>query len=482
MAVMSALQAGWNIGVLNLPENYVKCFIESVQFNQSIFDQCEDAAELDLSEATNFWSLCVSIFAIGAMFGSFIGGTLADKIGRKRAMMVNAVYGIIAVALCASCRLVDSAYVLMVGRILVGVNAGINCTIAPVYNVEIAPLNKRGRFGTFFQLGVTGGSVLSNIIGLPWLLGTNDFWPYLVLLGCFPSILQLIMSCFVPESPLWLENNGKFGEADLARLGLYGSDYKEDENIVIYNQDEDHDDTTPKKLGVFTAVKRIFTEAALRNAIIVSSMLMVIQQFCGINAIVFYSTSIFEEAGIPSEWSGLTSVGLGIFKWSFLWVALWLVEKLGRRPLMLVGCIGMFLMCIVTTILLSFLDTEDAAEDENTDSDAVLAYISVVPVILYVMAFELGPGPIPWMITNEFVPSEFKAGGQAICSFVNWTGVFIIGLIFEPLENVIGQYVFLIFGVVCLLGFVYIYFRMPETKNRPIEELQEEFASRKACC
>ena len=93
--------------------------------------------------------------------------------------------------------------------------------------------------------------------------------------------------------------------------------------------------------------------------------------------------------------------------------------------------------------------------------------------------FELGPGPIPWMIVNEFVPSEYKAGCQAICSFTSWTGTFIIGLAFEPLEDLIDNYVFVIFGVVCFLGAVYIYFRMPETKGKRVEDIQIEFSNRK---
>ena len=491
-AISSALQAGWNIGVTNLPEVYIKCWIDIAKFNTNISSTdwanvCSDPNNMpDLTEATKFWSLCVSIFAVGAMFGSFMGAPLADYLGRKWGLFTNAIFGIISVIICACCRKSDNVYLFLAGRILVGINAGINCSIAPVYNIEIAPLNQRGRFGTLFQLGVTGGSVLSNIFGLKWLLGTNDLWPYLILLGMFPSVLQIVLVVLVPESPLYLDNLKKYDDADKNRIKLYGANYKDDPNIVInqhmklndeVNEDDDDEIRPPKRLGVIDSLKAIFTENGLRNAIVCSSILMIIQQFCGINAIVFYSTSIFEEAGIDSEWSGLTTVGLGIFKWSFLWVALWLIEKSGRRFLMLAGCAMMCIMCVATTVLLHFLDTEGESEDSN----GVLAYISIVPVFIYVMGFELGPGPIPWMITNEFVPSTYKAGGQAVCSFVNWTGAFIIGLIFEPLQEAISEYVFLIFGVVCAVGFVYIYFRMPETKGRPIDEIQRDFEERTSC-
>merc|ERR1712046_327133 len=147
---------------------------------------------------------------------------MGDKFGRKKAMAMNAIYAIICLLLTSSCRIADSVELLIIGRVLIGVNAGINCSIAPVYIVEIAPLEKRGAFGTMFQLGVTGGSVLSQIIGLPWLMGTWDLWPGLLLLGAFMPLLQLVLIPFCPESPLWLARNDKKIEAVKAEKRLYG--------------------------------------------------------------------------------------------------------------------------------------------------------------------------------------------------------------------------------------------------------------------
>ena len=281
------------------------------------------------------------------MIGSLIGGSLADKFGRKKAMTINAVYAIVCLLITSSCRLVDSVWLLIIGRVLIGVNAGVNCSVAPVYIIEIAPLEKRGAFGTMFQLGVTGGSVLSQIIGLPWFMGNWDLWPVLLLLGAFMPLLQLVLIPFCPESPLWLARNGKKMEAVKAEKQLYGY------SKLNLNEPKE------QKVSLLTNIKQIFNNPPVYRAVVVSVMLMVIQQFCGINAIVFYSTEIFENAGIPSEYSGLCSVGLGVFKWAFLWVALALIDKAGRRPLMIWGSIGMGLMCIAATVLIG-MDGEES--------------------------------------------------------------------------------------------------------------------------
>ena len=156
------------------------------------------------------------------MIGSLIGAPLANYYGRKKAMIINAFFAVVLGLVCASCRKINSIYIFLICRILMGINAGINSSIAPVYLIEIAPLELRGQFGTTWQLGVTGGSVIAQIFGLNYLLGTNDLWPILLLLSIVPASIQIILSFWTLESPVYLATQGDINAAIEAQVQLYG--------------------------------------------------------------------------------------------------------------------------------------------------------------------------------------------------------------------------------------------------------------------
>merc|ERR1711997_75052 len=195
-------------------------------------------------------------------------------------------------------------------------------------------------------------------------------------------------------------------------------------------------------------------------------MYMVIQQLSGINAIFFYSTSIFLSAGIPSDWSGLCSVGLSTINVLGVFAAVALIDKKGRLYLFFWSVVVMAIMCILTTILLSFPENQ------------TIAYFSVLSVFVYVFFFEIGAGPIPWMMAGEYMPTQYSAGTAAIGASTNWLCCFLVGLAFPPLQAAMDQYVFVIFGVICVLGALYIKFRGIESKGKTVEQIQDEFSRR----
>ena len=297
----SALAFGWSMGVLNVPEPYIRCWIISVQKDDTI--NCTDAIELNneglLDDSTLAWALSTAILPLGAIIGGLSGGIIADKFGRKTTMLWNAIFGILINVLLGSCRLIGSYWVFILGRFLCGINVGVNSAVAPLYINEISPENSKGAFGACFQFGVTFGIVIANLLGLTYIMGTEDLWPWLLALGAVPCIVQVLLCFCSPETPTYLLSNGKIIEAKQALTDLKGPDaiLKEEETI---EQDQ----------SLITNIKEIFKIAPVRRAAIVCLFLMIFQQLCGINAIFFYSGSIFLNAGIPQDLAGVATVGL----------------------------------------------------------------------------------------------------------------------------------------------------------------------------
>jgi len=482
MAVLgSAFTFGWNIGVTNLPEPFIRCWIQESldeeQFAEAGVNcsQARDASSISKSsngtwdtdddslvslreimdKSTKLWALCTSIFAIGAMIGSLLGGPMSDKLGRRMAMIVNAVLAGGSCLLLGACRLINNYPVFVIGRVLIGVSCGISSTVAPTYLSEIAPESKKGVFGTSFQLGVTIGIVVAQIFGLEWILGTNDNWPWALALGAAPAVLQILLGFISPESPSWLAGQGDIGDATKALLQLQGK------NAVLEVAQE-----KSAKSSLIQNVKSIFASSGPKNALITVCMYMIIQQLSGINAIFFYSTSIFISAGIPVEWSGICSVGLSTINVLGVFAAVALIDKKGRLFLFFWSVAVMCVMCVLTTVLLSFPDNQ------------TIAYMSVLSVFIYVFFFEIGAGPIPWMMAGEYMPTQYSAGTAAIGASTNWFCCFIVGLAFPPLQDALDQYVFVIFGVICGLGAVYIKLRGIESKGKTVEQIQTEFSRR----
>jgi len=286
-------------------------------------------------------------------------------------------------------------------------------------------------------------------------MGTNQLWPYLLALGAVPYLLQFILSFWTPESPIYLISKGQIEQAKISKEQLKGA-----LAILPAHQKEFSKQTSTNMLK---NIYQIFKDSPVRKATLVCIFLMIFQQFCGINAISFYSGSIFLNAGIPQDYAGLATVGLGIFNLFFLFFAIWVSDRAGRKALLEI-CYGVICACcILMTILLSFPDNTFAS------------YLTIAPVAIFVAAYLIAPGPIPWTAASESIPVNYKTGSQALACVVNCLGAFLIGVIFPPMQEAIGQYSFLPFAVVSFSGIVYVWFFMVETRGRNVEEIQEEY-------
>lgn len=462
---LAPLELGYNLAVTNLVEPYVKCWINEVQkgvLNQTICDLANDTEnewlQNELDTVTLGWALCTSIFAIGAAIGGLTGGLMADKFGRKTVMIANATFVTITCVILGGTRMIGSYALLVVMRLFAGINCGISSSVAPAYLNEIAPESKLGVFGTSFQLTATSGQLLGMILTQRQILGTNQLWTVALFLGIVPPVLQILLSFFVPESPKWLARNKSVKQAIDVEVMLKGDEAQVGNLTMIFEMNAE-------PVSLIQNIQEIFANPPVKAALFQAVAYHLTQQLSGINAIIFYSGNIFLSAGIPPEWSGLCTAGVGLVNVLGVVAATLLIKKLGRMTLFFWGNVLMTIFIGVTPILLSF------------DSQ-VISYISVAPILLYVFTFELGSGPMPWMLTAELVPSQYSAGAAAIGSSINWSCCFLVGMAFPPLSNAIDQYVFIIFFVFCLISCVYIRKYGVETKDKTIEEVQEEFKKR----
>merc|ERR1712117_775424 len=334
-----------------------------------------------------------------------------------------------------------------------------NAGLAPMYLAEISPTSLRGALGTVYQLIITMPILLSQVLGMGSLLGTPEGWPWLLAVTALPAIFQIATLPFCPESPkyLLLDKDDEHG-AEEALQWLRGT-------IEVHDEmDEMKQEQESMKLVPKVTLKEMLVNSSLRKPLIIAMMMMLAQQLSGINCAIFYSTNIFKEAGLNPTQSQSATLGMGAMNVAMTFVSLALIEKAGRKVLMLSG---LSLMIGMTILLLASLLTFTTVP--------AMSYVAVVAVITFVVGFATGPGSIPWFFVTELFAQSGRPTATSIAVTVNWSANFLVGLGFAPLNTLLGPYVFMVFIVIQLFFIVYVYFVVPETKNRTTEEITAIF-------
>lgn len=454
----SSFLFGYNIGVLNQPSKLIKEF-----YNETYVDRFGDVSD---QYVTFTISLTTALFIPGGMIGAFLGGLLADKFGRKRTILLSHLFTFLGAVSSCACVAAKSPELLMLGRVFVGINSGLGNCIAPMFLSEIAPFNYRGAFGTLHQLFVTLGIFLSSVFGIQEILGTKDLWPYLILLEIVPAVVSLVLLPCVPETPrfLLLVRSNRDEAAGALRFYRKRTDVDADMEEM---DTEDQQKTTSAETNDFT-MKQLLTSPDLRRPLFIASMLQVIQQFSGINAVFFYSQGIFENAKVQSRDIPFAIIGTNAVNVLMTVITVPLMDIAGRRLLLLIPMIAMIVDLIVMTVCLVL--------QASGESPPAIAYVSIACVIIYVVAFAVGLGPIPMMIGAELFRQGPRPKAMAFAGVINWVGTFIIAMGFESVQKAAQQFTFLIF-VVLLIGFTaFTYFFVPETKNKTFEEIAHQFS------
>jgi len=462
-AIGSSFQHGYNTGVLNAPQGLIELWVKGF-ICPDILNASDGALKSQEEEAcdrtvTLIWSWIVAIFCIGGMMGASIVGIVSSRVGRKGGLLLNNILVVVGAVLMGVAKSAGSYQMLIAGRLVIGINAGLNAGLAPMYLAEISPTPLRGAIGTGYQLIITISILLAQVLGMVNILGNDSGWPWLLAITAVPAIFQIATLPFCPESPkyLLLDKDDEHG-AEEALQWLRGT-------IEVHDEmDEMKQEQEAMKLVPKVTLKEMLTNGSLRKPLIIAMMMMLAQQLSGINCAIFYSTAIFKTAGLDDEASQSATLGMGTMNVAMTFVSLVLIEKLGRKTLMLIGLVFMALM---TVLLLVSLLTFEAVP--------AMSYVAIAAVILFVVGFATGPGSIPWFFVTELFAQSGRPTATSIAVAVNWTANFLVGVGFGPLNLILGPWVFAVFIGIQIFFIIYVWLAVPETKGRTTEEITSSF-------
>jgi SP family galactose:H+ symporter-like MFS transporter len=405
---------------------------------------------------TSFESgLVVGAVPIGAVLGAGLAGRLSDKYGRRLLILISAVVFVVGSVVCAAAP--DTA-VLVAARAVLGVAIGLASATAPVYISEVAPPDIRGRLVTFFQLAVTVGIVVAYAVGLAF--DASEGWRWMLGLGAVPAFALGIGMLRMPQSPRWLVMAGRDYEARATLARLRSGDPETIDQEILEIKDE-----VSAKPGTWRDLGR----PVVRAALVIGIGLAILQQITGINTVIYYAPTIVQYTGVDSSSAAiLASVAVGIVNVGMTLVAIRLLDRAGRRPLLLIGSaiMGAALVALALVFIVG----------AGSSAGSVIAIASLM---LYVGAFAVSLGPIFWLLNAEIYPLEVRSKAAAAGTMANWMFNFIVSLTFLLLIDALGQGgAFLFYAGMCVITFIFCKALVPETKGKRLEDIQAIFQER----
>ncbi|XP_053329468.1 solute carrier family 2, facilitated glucose transporter member 8 [Spea bombifrons] len=406
-----------------------------------------------------------SVVTIGAAAGGVFGGWVVDRIGRKLSLMLCSLPFVLGFTLIISAQ---NMWMLLGGRLLTGLASGVTSLVVPVYISETSHSRVRGTLGSCVQLMVVTGIVGSYIAGM-----VLD-WRWLAVFCCVPPILMLIFMCFMPETPRYLIRQGKFSEALSALRFLRGPQADHEWEFRQIESSTD-DQEASLKMGELR-------NPSIYKPFLIGILLMFFQQFTGINAIMFYAETIFEEAKFKD--SSLASVIVGLVQVFFTAVAALIMDKAGRKVLLIIS--GVIMAISAALFGVYFKITEVHVNNSSgwlpppTDvapgpADS-LAWLALASMGLFITGFALGWGPIPWLVMSEIFPLRARGVASGVCVVTNWGCAFLVTKEFHDLMDSLTSYgTFWFFAGFCLLNVLFTVFCVPETKGKSLEQIEAYF-------
>lgn len=380
--------------------------------------------------------------ALGCMMGCFMAGNISDKLGRKKALLMAAAIFLIS-SLCMAAS--HNSTLFIISRFAAGVGVGMASVLSPMYIAEIAPSTMRGRLVAINQLTIVIGIFITNLVNYYLRNQGVDAWRWMVGLGAVPSALFLIGVLWLPESPRWLVKAQLYDKAAFVLNKIGNTDYAT-QTITQIKQSVQSD--TPIS---YTAV---FTKAVW-PAVLVGMLLAVFQQLCGINVVFNYASIIFESVGFTQDDQLKQTVFIGLVNMIFTLIAMWQVDKIGRKPLMLFGAIGLTVLYVISALLLQ-------------NKSAVASWTLLAAIGVYAMTL----APVTWVLISEIFPNKVRAAATSIAVLALWASYAVLTFTFPILSKNMGTYTpFYIYAIICALGAVFVWKRVKETKGKALEDM-----------
>ncbi|MCB1108970.1 MAG: sugar porter family MFS transporter [Chlamydiia bacterium] len=385
----------------------------------------------------------VSIILIGALIGAGFAGSLSDRFGRKPVILISDVFFIV-----GGISLISANHFLMLllGRFITGIGVGISSLTVPLYISELSPPKKRGALVTLNQLAITVGILLAYLVGLFEADAGN--WKAMFGYALLPAVVQLIGMVFLPESPVYLAMNGKIEAAKKLFKKIRARENTE--RIISKLKVKE------KKAALSSLFQR-----AMVPALIVGLGLSILQQITGINTVIYYANQIFGLAGFGTAKAAIwASLGLGIVNVITTVISVWLLDRAGRRPLLIFGLLGMTVGLLALSLTFWL---EIPAE----------SYLSVISLMVYIASFAIGLGPVAWLIISEIYPHSIRGRAMSLAIFSNWGANYLVSLSFLTLvEWLTSSGAFLLYAIICAYALFFVWKRVPETKGKTLEEIE----------
>jgi SP family galactose:H+ symporter-like MFS transporter len=409
-----------------------------------------------MSLSPTLQGIVVAIALAGAAIGAAVAGYLSDLMGRRRVILGA---GLLFIAGAIISAVAQGIPVLLIGRFLVGLAIGTASMLTPLYLAEIAPASGRGAIVSLNQLCITGGILVSYLVGYA-LAGASDGWRWMLALGAVPGIILATGMLVLPESPRWLAGHRRTDDAEKVLQLVRGT-----ANV----SEELHSLRTDIAQEGRLASAADLLAPRLRIPLIIGVGLAMFQQITGNNTGIYVAPTIFQSAGLPSAATSiLATAGVGAVNVVLTIVSMWLIDSLGRRQLLLWSLGGMaatlFILCA------AFF----------TGTSGQLAWIAVISVAAYVGFFAIGLGPVFWLLIAEIFPLALRGRAMSLATVANWVFNLIVSATFLNLVGAIGTAgAFLVYGVLSLAAFAFIVWMVPETKGRSLEQIEATFDSRR---
>jgi sugar porter (SP) family MFS transporter len=396
----------------------------------------------------------VSCVLIGALIGAMTGGVLADRFGRRRVIIATAtlfVSGAIVTALSPTFTL------LIAGRIIVGAAIGVASFTTPLYISEVSPVKIRGRLVSINQVALTSGIVISYLVD--YALVDIQGWRWMFGLAAVPAAILAVGMFWLPESPRWLVSRNLI---DSARTVLERIRRTKDVGTEL--------EDIQSSLAVQSGGWRDLFTPLVRPALIVGVGLAILQQITGINTVIYYAPMIFEFTGAKSASASiLATIGVGIVNVAMTFVALFLVDRVGRRPLLLIGLTGMIIGLGVLGLAFQLSQLSGS-----------LGWIAEISLMLYVGAFAIGLGPVFWLLISEIYPLKIRGVAMSVATSANWGANLFVALTFLTLIQATGKSsTFWLYGLVGIAAWLFTWFYVPETKGRSLEDIESHWKAGK---
>lgn len=408
-------------------------------------------AELAIQD---LWSLgdiqhgfTVSIAIIGTVFGAISGGYPSDRIGRRNTLfLIAALYLVSALG----SALTHDWELFLFYRFIGGIGVGASSVAAPMYISELAPANIRGRLVALMQFNIVLGILIAYISNYLLEGSSANTWRWMLGVEAFPAFLFLVLVPFIPKSPRWLIV--KKGDIEAARKIL-----KRIDPVSVDEQIQSIIETHERNLK--QNIKIRFFSKKYRFPILLAVLFAIFNQFSGINGIIYYAPRIFQNAGFESATALLSTAGIGLIKLTFTAISIYLIDRFGRRFLMIIGTIGLIVTLSITSLAFFY---------------QIGGIIVALSLFAYIAFFGFSHGTVIWVFISEIFPNEVRAKGQSLGLFVHWVATVSIAFSLPSASRYGFGYTFLFFAVIMVLQLVFVLKLMPETKGLSLEALEKK--------